>query len=149
MILGPLAGSLLFKLGGYALPFYVMAGLLLLAAIAAFVALEADDEIVRSGYSNMDGEEIAEEFEDEFPLRKVVGRLLSNGLFLIPNILMVPVWSCMDFAMPFIGPHLEECGATSDKIVVGSLFISLALSYMLSSMLWGYLVGHFRCSRYQ
>lgn len=49
--------------------------------------------------------------------------------------------------MPFIGPHLAQCGATDDKVVVGSLFVSLALSYMLSSMLWGYLVGNFRCSR--
>ena len=72
MILGPLTGSLLFKLGGYSLPFYVMAGLLFLAALAAFFALEQDDEIVRSGYSNIDGEEINEEFEEEFPLRKVV-----------------------------------------------------------------------------
>ena len=85
MILGPLTGSLLFKLGGYSLPFYVMAGLLFLAALAAFFALEQDDEIVRSGYSNIDGEEITEEFEEEFPLRKVVKAwvLLSDRYFLI------------------------------------------------------------------
>jgi hypothetical protein len=28
---------------------------------------------------------------------------------LIPNILMIPVWSCMDFAIPFVGTYLEEC----------------------------------------
>ena len=89
MILGPLTGSLLFNQGGYSLPFYVMAGLLLLAAATAFFALEADDEIVRSAYANMDGAHanineagIEGEIDNEASERNAIKVLLSRVLIL-------------------------------------------------------------------
>merc|ERR1712003_323894 len=49
--------------------------------------------------------------------------------------------------MPFIGPYLSDCGATDNKITIGLLFLGLAISYTISSILFGYLVGQFRCAR--
>ena len=120
--------------------------MLFLASMVSYFTLNSDDEIIRAGYEQQGEDEPIEDIE-EFPFRKVVKVLLSNGLFLIPNILMIPVWSCMDFCMPFIGPYLAETGVTENKVVVGILFIGFALGYSVSSVGWGYLCGRFRCSR--
>merc|ERR1712176_21142 len=53
----------------------------------------------------------------------------------------------MDFAMPFIEPFLSDSGITTDKNAVGLLFVALAVSYMVSSVIWGQLCTRYRCSR--
>ena len=66
---------------------------------------------------------------------------------MIASILLLPVWGCMDFGMPFIGPHLADTGVTDNKITVGLLFMGMALGYAGCSVIWGQLCARYRCSR--
>ena len=136
MILGPLLGSGLYTLGGYTLPFYVVSGLLALAAILNSIFLPSDNET--ADYEQFD----IDEGDDGYLVK-----LFTNGLFLIATLLILPAWSCMDFGIPFIAPFLAETDITSDKNIVGLLFVAMAVSYSLSSLLWGHLCTRFRCQR--
>ncbi|CAG5094608.1 Oidioi.mRNA.OKI2018_I69.XSR.g13706.t1.cds [Oikopleura dioica] len=143
MILGPITGSILYSVGGYRLPFLVVCGMLLLAAIINLAALENKDVFGQIGAD----EDEALLGNETISTKDGIKTLLSSGLFLIPNLLMIPVWSCMDFAIPFVGTYLEECEPGTTKIQVGLLFVVFAVAYMLTSPLWGFLCGQFPVSR--
>lgn len=98
------------------MPFLVVSGMLFLAASINLVALDSTDAFGSDDYRQLstenDDEEDQQLLDSERPADSTsygIKILLSSGLFLIPNILMIPVWSCMDFAIPFVGPYLEEC----------------------------------------
>ena len=61
-------------------------------------------------------------------------KLFTNGLFLVSTLLILPAWSCMDFGIPFIAPFLAETDITTDKNIVGLLFVAMAVSYSLSGL---------------
>ena len=79
--------------------------MLLLAAIINLAALENKDVFGQIGTD----EDQALLGNETISTKDGIKTLLSSGLFLIPNLLMIPVWSCMDFAIPFVGTYLEEC----------------------------------------
>jgi len=152
MILGPLTGSILYSVGGYRLPFLVVSGMLLFAACINLFALDSTEAFGSDDYQQLSSAENDDQelLESERPADSTsygIKILVSSGLFLIPNILMIPVWSCMDFAIPFVGPYLEECEPGTTKIQVGLLFVVFAVSYMFTSPIWGYLIGRFSVSR--
>jgi MFS family permease len=69
MIIGPLTGSLLFALGGFALPFYVVAAMLMFAAITNFIFLESDDRSAREGYIRQETVQQTNSFLERFRYR--------------------------------------------------------------------------------
>ena len=82
--------------------------MLILAAIINVVALDNKDAFGRPENAEEDQALLGAE-NKTISTNDGIMMLLKSGLFLIPNILMIPVWSCMDFAIPFVGTYLEEC----------------------------------------
>ena len=117
MIVGPLMGGWLYSIGGFALPFYVVGGMMLFGAIInMFLVPKIETAEIESG--------------------SVLDILKSPGI-VITSIMQLITWSGMDFNIPFLEPLLSNSGITSNEVVVGILFMIMALCYIVTSPIAG------------
>jgi len=121
MIIGPLLGGWLYSVGGFALPFYVVGGMMLFGAILnLFLVPTIETGEVESG--------------------SIIDVLKSPGV-LITSLMQLVTWSGMDFNIPFLEPLLAQSGVSgaSNEVLVGILFMIMAVAYIVISPIAGLL----------
>ncbi|VDM49237.1 unnamed protein product [Toxocara canis] len=123
---GPPIGGLLYELGGFQLPFFVLGVFLLIAAVLSYFLIES--------------------FEDE-PVDDGKGML---GMLRIP-IIWIMVYAVVVCAMslsfldPTLANHLDSFNLS--PTVVGLMFLLCGGIYTIAAPLWGMLIDHFECSK--
>ena len=117
MIVGPLMGGWLYSIGGFPLPFYVVGAMMLFGALINFFLVpKIETSEMESG--------------------SVLDVIKSPGI-LITSVMQLITWSGMDFNIPFLEPLLSNSGITSNEVVVGILFMIMAVCYIVTSPIAG------------
>ncbi|KAK6637823.1 hypothetical protein RUM44_008245 [Polyplax serrata] len=117
MSIGPAIGGFFYHVGGFGLPFYILAAVLLLTFPIAFWLLPMTH-----------GNNMKRKSGSFFKILKEPS-VIVIGLVLVAN---SSVWGFLD---PTLEPHLRQFGLTSEKI--GFIFLLFSGLYGLSSPLWG------------
>ncbi|MFJ7951417.1 MFS transporter [Lysinibacillus sp. NPDC096418] len=117
VLLGPLLGGWLFELGGYQLPFFVAAGMALLAALLSFVFLRNITETR------------AESFTSPFRILRHKQVLIIAGIAAVG----ASIFASIEPTLPI---HLSENLNLSPGII-GSMFVVITLAYGLTAPMIG------------
>jgi len=126
MIAGPILGGYLYEigestsLGGFQLPFCVICVMMLVGFVFCYYAMEDVEEGMTSNGSF-------------FSLLKIPS-VFATCLFIMI------MWASMDFNMPSLGEHMERNQLRHDPVLVGFMFVILALVYTAAAPLVGLIV---------
>ncbi|KAL5013247.1 hypothetical protein ScPMuIL_007517 [Solemya velum] len=127
-MVGPAFGGVLYELGGFALPFYVLGGMIIVSLPLNMWMLPKDEELKPS--TN----------KVSFLLLLKLPMTFITSLDIV---VVAVVWAILD---PTLEPHLREFNLTPE--LVGAIFLLMAAFYAISSPIWGWLADKMPDNRY-
>lgn len=133
LMAGPALGGVLYKVGGFKLPFLVIGSALLLALFSVFWILPSDQELLS------DGRDIDSSTNEEPQVGSITGILRVPGVFML-SIVTITAGMVLSFLDPTLTNHLQDIsdnGLSSEQI--GLYFLIAASVYTLSAPPLGYL----------
>ncbi|VDK73088.1 unnamed protein product [Litomosoides sigmodontis] len=123
---GPLLGGILYEIGGFQLPFFVLGIILLFLGLLAFFLVEnMDDEITLDG-------------------KGMLGILKIPLLWIMIYAVVMSAIS-LSFLDPTLADHLESFKLTPS--IIGSMFLLSGGIYTITAPLWSIIIDKFNCSK--
>ncbi|XP_012263079.1 MFS-type transporter SLC18B1-like isoform X2 [Athalia rosae] len=119
MSTGPAIGGLLYSIGGFGLPFYVLGGILVAIAPINFCLIPSADNSIRPIRRG-----------SRFKLLKLPAVLVIGSVVVIAS----STWSFLD---PTLEPHLRQYSLSTKQ--VGLVFLLFSALYGICSPFWGWL----------
>ncbi|XP_059097668.1 MFS-type transporter SLC18B1-like [Tigriopus californicus] len=126
---GPVLGSLLFEVGGFALPYYVVGGIVLVLAFALLLIVPN----VKPG-SLAKGQETKDDTKPSLTIKNVVTSFRLSLPFL-DNFIIYCGNGMVD---SMLQPHMRKSAAQATQFQVSMAFLLMAAFYMLSTPVVGY-----------
>lgn len=146
MIIGPMVGSALYNVGGFALPFQCLAAFMFVGSIPAAMILKdlnLHQTPARGSITNslmMSSRLYSGDFSEQLSLKQFL-RIFTNPGTFATIILTILCWSAMDFFLPGMQSHVTAIypNLTSEQVTTktGLLFVVFALGYGLGTPIVG------------
>ncbi|TRY80377.1 hypothetical protein TCAL_13778 [Tigriopus californicus] len=133
--IGPVLGSVLFEVGGFGLPFFIMGGIVLFLALVLFVMVPN----VKPGSSSL-SKNLANDSKSPLTIRNVIKSFSISLPFLDKFILFCG--NGMFESM--LQPHMINSQAQATQFEVSMAFLIMAGCYMITSPLAGYVCDRIR-----
>lgn len=119
MSVGPAVGGLLYSLGGFELPFFVLGvSMVAIVPLNAYLLPPVTDFVVSTGGGS-------------------IKKLLKVPAVIVTSIVVIIISSVWAFLDPTLEPHLREFNLSPEEI--GLIFLLFSALYGISSPLWGWL----------
>jgi len=133
MSIGPAVGGLLYGIGGYGLPFYVLGAFVLLnLPISWYFVKPVSEEDEQSSNENSDSSE---------GYSVTYWSMIKNPKVLIVSLALAAATSAQSFLEPTVEPHFRTFGLTPE--FVGLVFLVMSFAYALFSPFCGWFSSKF------
>ncbi|XP_046392956.1 MFS-type transporter SLC18B1-like [Ischnura elegans] len=119
MSVGPALGGLLYSLGGFGLPFYVLGVLMMIIVPVNFFLLPRGDGVDMEGRSGS------------------IIEMMRVPSVIVTSFVIVVASSTWGFLDPTLEPHLRQFQLSAEE--VGLIFLLFSAVYAVSSPIWGWL----------